>query len=250
LYVCQATNYQPPPAKTRIAVFFTLVSVFYLHQEKASIAYRMDMMVNSQIPDTAQLADWLEGKLSPEETAELAQLVAANPDLQKQVAWLQEFLQISQATTLANPPDSVREAATAAFATYAKAKQPPGLLQTFFATLTADNWQRPALAGVRNISLRSEPRQLIYSSPLADIALNAHMQTGSQQIDLDGQIFLLDNSDPADFIIQLLQNGVERRLVLADALGKFSLTELSAGQYTLLLSRAGEEIEIGPLDLV
>lgn len=203
----------------------------------------------SQIPDTARLADWLEGKLSPEETAEVGRLVAGNSDLQKLVAWLQGFLQISQATTLASPPDSVRQAATAAYAAYAKANQPPGLLQTILATLTSDNWRRPALAGARNVSLRSEPRQLIYSSPVADIALNAHMESGSLQIKLDGQIFLLDDSDPTDFIIQLLQNGVDRRLVLADAFGKFSLTELSPGQYTLLLSRPGQDIEIDPLDL-
>lgn len=207
------------------------------------------MMADSQIPDTARLADWLEGKLSPADTAVLTQLVAANPPLQEQVAWLQQFLQISQTTILADPPATVRQAAAAAFAAYAQNKRPSGLLQSLIATLTADNWQRPALAGARHVSLRSEPRQLIYSSDLADVALNAHMPGGSQDIDLDGQLFPLDDSDPTDFIIQLLQNGVERHLAFTDALGKFSLTGLPPGQYTLLLSRAGAEIEIGPLTL-
>jgi hypothetical protein len=209
----------------------------------------MDMMANSQIPDTAQIADWLEGKLAPEKTAVFAQLIAANPQLQERVNWLQEFLQISRATTLVQPPDSVRQAATAAFAAYAKTKRPPGLLQTLLATLTADNWQRPALAGARNVSLRSEPRQLIYSSPVADIALNAHMQSGSQMITLDGQIFPLDESDPFDFVIQLLHDDREYHLTFTDTLGKFSLAGLDSGQYTLVVSRAGAEIEISPLDL-
>ncbi|HRQ38797.1 MAG TPA: hypothetical protein PLD25_12895 [Chloroflexota bacterium] len=211
------------------------------------------MMADSQIPDTAQLADWLEGKLSPEDTAVLTQRIAANPSLQEEVAWLRDFWQLSQTTTLADPPASVRQTATAAFAAYAKNKRPAGRLQSLIATLTADNWQRPALAGARSgarhVSLRSEPRQLIYSSDLADIALNAHMRTDSQHIDLDGQVFPLDDSDPADFIIQLLQNGVERHLTFADTLGKFSLIGLPPDQYTLLLSRTGAEIEIGPLDL-
>lgn len=206
-------------------------------------------MADSSFPSMSQLADWLEGKLSAEETAVLAQLVAANPDLQQQVAWLQEFLQLSRTTTLAHPPASVRQAANAAFAAYAQAKRPPNRLRSFIASLTTDNWQRPALAGARNVSLRSEPRQLIYSSDLADVALNARMQAGSQQIDLDGQIFPLDDSDPADFIVQLLQNGVERRLVFADALGKFHLAELAPGEYNLLLSRTDVEIELGPLAL-
>jgi len=206
-------------------------------------------MASSQISDMSRLADWLEGKLSPEEAAVLEQLIAANPGLQEQVAWLQEFLQISRATILAAPPAAVRQAAQAAFAAYADHKRPPGLLRTLIASLTADNWQRPALAGARNVSLRSEPRQLIYSSDLADVALNAHIPTGSQQVSLDGQIFLLDESDPADFMVQLLQNGLERSFVLADALGKFSFTGLAPGQYDLLLSRIGAEIEIGPLEL-
>lgn len=207
------------------------------------------MMADSQIPDTARLADWLEGKLSPADTAVLTQLVAANPTLQEQVAWLQQFLQISQTTTLADPPATVRQAATAAFAAYAQNKRPSGLLRSLVTTLTADNWQRPALAGARHTSLRSEPRQLIYSSDLADVALNAHIQSGRQDIDLDGQLFPLDDSDPTDYIIQLLQNGVERHLAFADTLGKFSLTGLPPGQYTLLLSHAGADIEIGPLTL-
>lgn len=208
------------------------------------------MMADSQIPDTARLADWLEGKLSPADTAVLTQLVAANPALQEQVAWLQEFLQISQTTTLADPPATVRQAAAAAFAAYAQHKRPSGLLRSLVATLTADNWQRPALAGARHASLRSEPRQLIYSSDLADVALNAHMPAGSEQIDLDGQLFPLDDSDPADFVIQLLQDGMERGLLVSDALGKFSLTGLPPGRYTLVLSRDQDEIEIDPLELV
>jgi anti-sigma factor RsiW len=191
----------------------------------------------------------LENKLSPEEAAVLEQLIAANPGLQEQVAWLQEFLQISRTTVLATPPATVRQAAHAAFAAYANQTRPPSLLRTLIASLAADNWQRPALASARNISLLSEPRQLIYSSDLADVALNAHMQIGSQQVNLDGQIFPLDDSDPADFIAQLLQNGLERGLAFADALGKFSLTGLTPGHYDLLISRAGVEIEVGPLEL-
>ena len=206
-------------------------------------------MADAQTPATAQLADWLEGKLPAAETAVLAQTVAADPALQEQVAWLREFLQLSRTTVLADPPAALRRAAADAFAAYARAQRPSGRLQTLIAALTADNWQRPALAGVRNVSLRSEPRQLIYSSDLADVALNAHMQAGGAQIDLDGQIFPLDDGDPSDIIVQLLQDGVERGLAFCDDLGKFSLNGLPPGQYDLLLSRPGAEIEIGPLEL-
>ena len=205
-------------------------------------------MADSPTPDTDRLLDWLEGKLEPEETAVFAQQIAATPALQEQVAWLQEFWQLSRTTTLAAPPPTVRQAATAAFAAYAKAKRPSTFLQTLIASLTADNWQRPTLAGARNVSLRSEPRQLIYSSDLADIALNAQMGS-SGRVDLSGQLFPLDDSDPAEFLIQLLQDGLEQRHAFANDLGKFSLPNLPPGTYSLLLSRPGLEIEIGPLEL-
>lgn len=206
-------------------------------------------MTQKQEPMIVQLADWLEGRLTDAETKALIETIETDPALQAQVAWLRDFLQISQTTMLADPPAKVRQAATAAFAAYAADRRPPSLFKIFIASLTADNWQRPALVGARNVTLRSEPRQLIYNSDLADVALNAQMQASSGQIDLSGQIFPLDESDPADFLVQLLQDGRERQLTGCDALGKFSLVGLPLGTYQLLLVKSQAKIEIGPLEL-
>jgi len=208
-----------------------------------------NVMTNREDPTMEQLLDWLEGRLTPAEAEVLAAAVQANEMFQEQAAWLRDFLQFSRTTVLVNPPASVHQAANAAFAEYASQKRPFSSLQSFIASLTADNWQRLSLAGVRNVTLRTTPRQLIYSSDLADVALNVHVQTGSQHINLDGQLFLLDDCDPADFIAQLLQDGIERRLTICDALGKFSLTNLPPGNYSLLLSRPELEIDIGSLEL-
>lgn len=206
-------------------------------------------MAQSPRPDPDRLLDWLEGKLTAEEAAEIARTVAADPELVERAGWLQGFLDLSRVTTLADPPAAVRQAATAAFEAYVQSRRPPGLVQSFIAVLTADTWQRPAPAGVRRASLRSEPRQLIYSSDLADIALNAHMQLDGQQVNLEGQVFPLNEDAPADFLVQLLQEGVERQLALADELGKFSFADLPPGRYELLLSQAEVAIEVGPLEL-
>lgn len=206
-------------------------------------------MTGPQTPGTAQLLDWLEHRLPAEQTAILTRAIEADPALQEQVAWLREFLQLSSAAVLADPPESVRRAATTAFAAYAQTRRPPGVLQTLGAILTSDSWQRLSLAGVRNVTLRTVPRQLIYSSDLADVALNVHVQAGSQEIDLDGQIFPLDDADPAGFVVQLLQDGVERRLTASDTVGKFSLAGLPSGQYNLVIDSDQAEIEIGPIEL-
>jgi hypothetical protein len=206
-------------------------------------------MTQNATPTMTHLIDWLEGRLAPPDAERVAQAVADEPGLQQQVAWLRDFLQISQTTVLAQPPDAVRRGAIAAFAAYEKKKRPLPSLQTFIANLTADTWQRPALAGVRNVSLRHEPRQLIFSTDQADIALNAQFQPDAQKIDLDGQIFPLDDSNPADYLVQLLHNGLEQRLISCDALGKFRLNGLPTGTYHLLLSSDQATIEIGPVVL-
>lgn len=210
-------------------------------------------MTNQQNSMTATLLDWLEGRLTAASADTLAARVQADPILQEEVAWLREFLQISQKTVLVDPPADVQQHARTAFAAYAKTKRPPGLLQTFLAVLTADNWQRPALAGVRHLSLRSEPRQLVYHSDLADIALTARMETPEGLIDLSGQVFPLDDSDPADFLIQLFADASgdppADRLTECDGLGKFRLTGMASGRYHLFLSSDQGKIEIGPIEL-
>ncbi len=200
-------------------------------------------------PGPAQLMDWLEDRLPAAEAAALAQTVAANPQLRDQAAWLREFLQLSAGVVLADPPAEVRRAASVAFAAYAQSKRPPGILQTLSALLTSDSWQRLSQAGVRNVTLHTTPRQLIYSSDVADVALNVQVQSGGRDIDLDGQIFPLDDSDLAGFVVQLLQDGVELRLTASDAVGKFSLAGLPSGQYELVIAGDQAEIELGPLEL-
>ena len=194
--------------------------------------------------------DWLENRLPAEQAAILAQALQRDPALQQQAAWLREFLQLSAGVVLADPPADVRRAANAAFAAFVQSQRPPGILQTFRALLASDSWQRLSLAGVRNVTLHTAPRQLIYSSDLADVALNIRAQSAGPQIDLDGQIFPLDDSDPAGFVVQLLQDGVERRLTTCDAVGRFGLPGLPAGAYVLIAAGDQGEIELGPIELV
>jgi hypothetical protein len=193
--------------------------------------------------------DWIEDRLPVEDRAALAQAVEADPLLQERAAWLRRFLGISRQLVLADPPEDVRRSARASFAAYAQARRPPGVLQRLSAALASDNWQKLSLAGVRNVTLHTAPRQLIYTSDLADVALNLRLDAGGQQIDLAGQVFPLDDSDPAGFVVQLLQDDVERGLVACDAIGKFSLVGLPAGAYALVVSGDQGDIELGPIEV-
>lgn len=198
---------------------------------------------------TMQLMDWLEERLPAEEAEAIAKAVQEDAAAQQQVAWLRDFLSVSREVVLADPPAGIHQQAHAHFADYAQQKRGPGLVRTFIAALTGDNWQRLTLAGVRNVNLRSEPRQVIYSSELADVALNIQAQSSGEHFDLEGQVFALEESAAEEFVVQLLQGGVERRLAVSDDLGKFSLAGLPAGVYELLVSSDQGEIEIGPIEL-
>lgn len=206
-------------------------------------------MTRSAPPNTALLLDWLEGRLPAAQASSLAQAVADDPALHAQVAWLRDFLRASRATVLVDPPPELLQSVNAHFAAYARQQRGPGPVRTFIAALTADSWQRLALSGMRAASLRSVPRQVIYSSELADVALNIQAQPGSLHYALEGQVFAPEASPSARFVAQLLQEGVERRLALSDSLGKFSLAELPTGVYELLVSSDQGEIEIGPIEL-
>lgn len=202
----------------------------------------------SSHPSFSRLLDWLEGKLSAEEAAALAQTVEQDPRLCAQVRWLRDFLRLSRETVLAEPPETVRRAAMARFAAYAQSKRSPGLWRTLIATLTSDTWAQLAPAGARAVSLRTTPRQLVYHTELADVALSIHFQAVPATFDLAGQVFPLIEEE-TEFVVQLVQEGAERRLVLADDLGRFTLEGLPAGTYELVLSSDAGEIVVGPIEL-
>jgi hypothetical protein len=65
----------------------------------------------------SQLLDWIEGRLTEEEAAEVARLVeSADSETKETVAWLRAFARIANEVVLASPPEEVREALVARFA--------------------------------------------------------------------------------------------------------------------------------------
>jgi hypothetical protein len=198
------------------------------------------------------LMDWLEGKLDAAEAAAVAQTVAQEPSLQTTVEWLRQFLHLSTDTVLATPDPTIHKRATEHFRAHARGKQArgkerPGIWQTLVGLLTSDSWQRLSLATVRNVNLHTVPRQLIYTTPAADVALN--IQARDEQLDLAGQVFPLDEEETAPYTVQLLQMDQELGLSTTDPVGKFSFPSLAEGKYELVLTADAHEIVIESLEL-
>lgn len=201
---------------------------------------------------TTQLMDWLEGKLDTAASADIARAVEQDATLKATAGWLRTFLDVSAVTQLAEPDDTIRRVATAHFRAYAQGKRRPGLVQTLLGALSSDSWQRLSLAGVRHVTLQTTPRQLIFTTTAADVALNihaTHAQAQDDQLHLAGQVFPFGAEEAAAFTVQLLHQEQEIGLTMTDALGKFTFPALAEGVYDLFLTGDNYEIVVPELEL-
>lgn len=197
----------------------------------------------------ATLADWVEGRLTPEEAARVeAWVAAAGPEVQADVAWLRQFAQLSREITLASPPDWVRSRLRRRFQAQKPAAPPAaGWLQRWRAALTFDSQTHPAVAGVRG-GPAAAGRQLVYTTEGGDVALNIQPHAEKQRVDLLGQVFPFADETPL-FSVQLLRDGAEIGLTMADDLGEFTFTDLPPATVALVCSSDQAELIIPPFRL-
>jgi hypothetical protein len=192
----------------------------------------------------AQLVDWLEDRLASTEAATIARQVEANPLLQAEVAWLRRFLQTSQSVILADPPADLRVQLRERFA--ARNQAQPGFLRRLVAAFSFDSGLQPLATGVR--SATHPPRQLIYTTEIADVVLVLQPHAGDKQLDLVGQILPQGDETPL-YSVQLLQDDTEVALTTSDDLGEFIFVALPTGVYQLVLSAEQQEILVPDLSL-
>jgi hypothetical protein len=199
--------------------------------------------------DLTQLMDWLEGRLTEDERAEITAAIQADESNQAALTWLRDFLKFSGSAVLMEPPAELVEQAVANFRAFARGRQPSSWLQKLVATLTSDSWQRPSLAGVRRTGLDVASRQLVYQADAADVILNIRAGNEEALFDLVGQVFPKDETDPASFTVQLTLRGeeLEAALTYTNKVGKFTCTNLAAGTYTIIVR--GDDVEITLADV-
>lgn len=200
-----------------------------------------------------QILDWLEGRLSTQAAATVAaQVAVADGALQAQVAWARAFLQASAAVIVEPPPPLLHQKLQQLFVDHGRQKQAaaaePGFLQRLVAALTFDSFLQPGLAGVRSAQTL-DLRQLVYSTAVADIALNVRRERALGNHTLAGQLLPTSDLDPTSVSVQLLQNDREAGITLADDLGEFTFADLPAGEYQLILSADQLELLLPPFIL-
>lgn len=205
-------------------------------------------MSNTQKPGFDKILDWIEGRLPPEEAELVAAHVADDEEARADADWMRAFARVSEEAIISSPPPEVREELARRFETFAEERRQPGIFQRVLATLSFDSGMQPAF-GVRSAAAKEVQRQYIYSTDLADVALNAQPRPGGK-LDLLGQVLPEGEDDPDDFTVQLLRGGVEAaEIVAADDLGEFAFEEIEPGSYEMILATERYEILIPPFEL-
>ncbi len=195
-----------------------------------------------------RLADWAEGRLPEEEARTMTeQLQRADEETRARAEWLRAFARASERTSLVAPPREVRENLSRRFAAYAKGDREPGLLRRVVATLSFEGGMQPAF-GVRSARTGEAQEQLVYSTDVADIALNVHPRPGGR-IDLDGQLFPTGDAEPGGFVVQLLSGGSDVGITTTDELGEFGFESIAPGGYDVLVSNGEVEIQLSSVPL-
>jgi hypothetical protein len=189
----------------------------------------------------ARLVDWVEGRLSEREARTVEKQVATDSTMHTNVTWLRAFALISEATVIASPPPEVRDTLVDRFEAYAEGKQRPGLLKRLVATLSFDSDLQPAV-GLRALGTPESKRQFVYSSEVADVAINLRSRPHDGLSDLYGQIFPVDGTDPGAFGAQLLKGSSKAATTTTNDLGEFSFGAVPPGTYEVLAS--SEQVEI------
>jgi hypothetical protein len=194
----------------------------------------------------ARLADWVEGRLSEEESRSVEEGVATDGSMQADVAWLRAFDLVSKDTVIASPPPEVRDALVELFEEYAESKRRSGLLQRFVAKLSFDGGNKAAPAW-RVATTPELQRKIVYSTEAADVTLSVRPRPHDGLLDIHGRIFPVNNVYAGAFDVQLLADSSEVATTATNDLREFAFEGVSSGVYEI--SARSDRVEISILQI-
>lgn len=195
----------------------------------------------------SQLVDWLEGRLSDEESRQVEEkLASADETTLADLAWLRSFVEASEAAQSPAPPPEIRSLLRENFRAYARSQAVTTPLKRILATLAFDSRTRFAGAGVRSATAEGSSRQFIYDSDLAEIALNLQADPQNRRLSLVGQVFPRADFPAEGISIQVTDSdgANQRGQAITDELGEFVIESLPEGNYFIYINPGGYEIII------
>ncbi|MGH8875118.1 MAG: hypothetical protein ACRDVM_07695 [Acidimicrobiia bacterium] len=192
------------------------------------------------------MLDWLEGALDEHRSAEIATAVAAAPGADDDLRWLRAFLRVAGAEVMiASPGPELRRALEETFTPGRRRSRP---VQRFLAALTFDSLLGSMPAGARAGAAEAQ-RHLVFSTEVADVALDLYQTPPGGIIDISGQLLPAEPADPTRFVVELVQEAAPVDVTLTDDLGEFDFERVPAGDYRIVLRDSRREITVGPVGL-
>ncbi len=210
----------------------------------------MTVMKKKDEHDFEHLLNWVEGRLSAAEAKELeGQLDMTDDSTRTLIEWLQEFQRLSQSYVLVSPPESLDEPLYNIFTRHSKTEPHAGFFQQMMATLTFDSYQHLTAAGVRTPAASKLERQFVYSTDLAEIAIDLQWDAQEKRVHVNGQLFPLDGADETIYVVELQSNSKTVKMAPTDDLGKFAFPSLVPDTYDIIVSGEQNEIAITGVEL-
>jgi|GEM_PF-444533 len=209
-----------------------------------------------------QLLDWIEGRLSDEDAAQVASQVAqADEATRTAMTWLRNFHVLSAHVTLSNPPEGIRTVLRQQFREQTEDRRQPHFFRRILAQLTFDSGWSLATSGVRAASSLGNQRQIVCSTDVADIVLNTQPAKGGSALDVLGQVMVIQDQSvdvgaeggiepdhDTGYAVQLLAQDSEVALTRADDMGEFAFEAVPPGIYQVVISSAQFEIQTAAIE--
>jgi anti-sigma factor RsiW len=194
-----------------------------------------------------RLADLVEGRLRPDEQAQVQRHVAGCPRCAAEVAWLESVLELMRGDASEDAPPPVITRAVRLFRPIARqapechrGQAVPEPRRRVAAVMQFDSARLPLMAGVRGEPMG--PRQLLFSAE--EYELDLRIAPAGEAWIVSGQVL-----GPAAAGQVELQSETESQQVPLSELSEFALPPVLAGSYALLLYLADVEVEVGKLEV-
>jgi hypothetical protein len=195
-------------------------------------------------PNDATLTDWLEGRLDDARAVAVAAAVDADPELQRTVAWLRQFLGTAAAVPMLAPPPVVHQRLRQHFQRWsAERDTDESVAFEIEAVLLFDSREDLAATGLRGTADIDPSVHLVFGCDAADIAVDVVPEPDGR-VRLSGQVFANDERARGPFAVTATGPDEQRIAIDGDELGRFSIGSVPATVNCLLLRNAHVRLRV------
>lgn len=191
-------------------------------------------------PSFTELLDWVEGRLTEQESRRVEALVEADPQAADAVVWIREFRRAAAVLPLQRPPAPVSAGLRALFRDHHVTRNRDWVE----ATLRFDSRRQP-LVGVRATST-TQLAHLVYDGDFGALVLDVQ-RPACGEVGLRGYLSLHGGPEHGARV-SVHAAGAAQRISRCDHNGRFELHDVPAGADELWIAQGAERVRV-PLDL-